>query len=85
MDSESFNPVFRSQEMRVRLTYDFYFRPLDHVMVLPIFSFSEFDACFCCVNSNGEPERPLIVHVGRLGVEKSLDFLKRCRLLFLGH
>ncbi|GMQ02957.1 hypothetical protein CsSME_00048959 [Camellia sinensis var. sinensis] len=45
VDSESFYPKYRSQEMRMRL-------------------------------SNGEPERPLIVHVGRLGVEKSLDLLK---------
>ncbi|KAF9594507.1 hypothetical protein IFM89_031625 [Coptis chinensis] len=45
VDSESFHPRFRSQEMRLRL-------------------------------SGGEPEKPLIIHVGRLGVEKSLDFLK---------
>ncbi|KAK1377440.1 sulfoquinovosyl transferase SQD2 [Heracleum sosnowskyi] len=60
VDSESFNPKFRSHEMRLRL-------------------------------SNGEPDRPLIVHVGRLGVEKSLDFLKRvmdrlpeARIAFIG-
>ncbi|XP_022971409.1 sulfoquinovosyl transferase SQD2-like isoform X2 [Cucurbita maxima] len=27
--------------------------------------------------SGDEPDKPLIIHVGRLGVEKSLDFLKR--------
>ncbi|KAF5930208.1 hypothetical protein HYC85_031081, partial [Camellia sinensis] len=48
VDSESFHPKYRAQEMRIRL-------------------------------SNGEPKRPLIVHVGRLGVEKSLDLLKRYR------
>ncbi|RZB52793.1 Sulfoquinovosyl transferase SQD2 isoform B [Glycine soja] len=41
--------------------------------------------------SNDEPDKPLIIHVGRLGVEKSLDFLKRlmdrlpdARIAFVG-
>ncbi|XP_015088483.1 sulfoquinovosyl transferase SQD2 [Solanum pennellii] len=41
--------------------------------------------------SGGEPDKPLIVHVGRIGVEKSLDFLKRvmdrlpgARIAFIG-
>ncbi|CAA6655115.1 unnamed protein product [Spirodela intermedia] len=41
--------------------------------------------------SGGEPERPLVVHVGRLGAEKSLDFLKKvmdrlphARIAFVG-
>ncbi|XP_022743278.1 sulfoquinovosyl transferase SQD2-like isoform X1 [Durio zibethinus] len=41
--------------------------------------------------SNGEPEKPLVIHVGRLGVEKSLDFLKSvmdrlpgARIAFIG-
>ncbi|KAF7016079.1 unnamed protein product [Triticum aestivum] len=60
VDSESFHPRFRSQEMRSRLT-------------------------------NGEPDKPLIIYVGRLGVEKSLDFHKRVmdrlpgsRIAFIG-
>ncbi|KAE9618146.1 hypothetical protein Lal_00041910 [Lupinus albus] len=60
VDSDSFHPRYRSDEMRLRL-------------------------------SNGEPEKPLIVHVGRLGFEKSLDFIKRImdrlpevRIAFIG-
>ncbi|XP_065853727.1 sulfoquinovosyl transferase SQD2 [Euphorbia lathyris] len=60
VDSESFHPRFRCNEMRCRL-------------------------------SGGEPEKPLIVHVGRIGVEKSLDFLKsvmerlpEARIAFIG-
>ncbi|XP_031484684.1 sulfoquinovosyl transferase SQD2-like [Nymphaea colorata] len=41
--------------------------------------------------TNGEPQKPLIIHVGRLGVEKSLDVLKRvmdqlpnARIAFVG-
>ncbi|KAL3696180.1 hypothetical protein R1sor_010256 [Riccia sorocarpa] len=46
VDSESFHPRFRSQEMRRKLT-------------------------------KGQPAAPLIVHVGRLGAEKNLDFLRK--------
>eukprot|EP00250_Pteridium_aquilinum_P013872 c21626_g1_i2 orf=265-1827(-) len=60
VDSESFNPRFKSSNMRSRL-------------------------------SNGEIDRPLIVHVGRLGAEKNLDFFKKvmekmadARLAFVG-
>ncbi|KAG2262357.1 hypothetical protein Bca52824_069436 [Brassica carinata] len=60
VDSESFNPRFRSQEMRIKL-------------------------------SNGEPEKPLVIHVGRIGVEKSLELLKsvmdklpEARIAFIG-
>ncbi|KAF6147096.1 hypothetical protein GIB67_036815 [Kingdonia uniflora] len=41
--------------------------------------------------SNNEPDKPLIIHVGRIGVEKSLDFLKlimdrlpEARIAFIG-
>lgn len=41
--------------------------------------------------SDGEPDKPLVIHVGRLGVEKSLDFLKKvmdrlpgARIAFIG-
>ncbi|CAN6442997.1 unnamed protein product [Victoria cruziana] len=60
IDSKSFHPCYRSEEMRIRLT-------------------------------NGEPEKPLIIHVGRLGFEKNLDFLNRLmdrlpgvRIAFIG-
>ncbi|CAN7004415.1 unnamed protein product [Brassica rapa subsp. trilocularis] len=62
VDSESFNPRFRSQEMQ----HLYYFR-------------------------NGEPEKPLVIHVGRIGVEKSLELLKsvmdklpEARIAFIG-
>lgn len=45
VDTEVFNPKFKSLEMRSRLT-------------------------------DGHPEDPIMVHVGRLGAEKNLKFLK---------
>lgn len=60
VDSESFNPRFKSTKMR---------------------------SCL----SNGEVDKPLIVHVGRLGAEKNLDFFRKVlekmpgvRLAFVG-
>ncbi|KAF3512199.1 hypothetical protein F2Q69_00000057 [Brassica cretica] len=42
-------------------------------------------------NANGEPEKPLVIHVGRIGVEKSLELLKsvmdklpEARIAFIG-
>lgn len=35
--------------------------------------FSLFITCVLC--SDGKPNTPTIVHVGRLGVEKNLEFL----------
>ncbi|CAL5442280.1 unnamed protein product [Camellia sinensis] len=54
VDSESFHPKYRSQEMRIRLRYGLRKQWGARIRL-----------------------RPLIVHVGRLGVEKSLDLLKR--------
>ncbi|KAG0484155.1 hypothetical protein HPP92_012239 [Vanilla planifolia] len=62
-------------------------RGVDSESFHPRFRNHEMRARLC----DGEPEKPLIIHVGRLGVEKSLDFLKRvmdrlpeARIAFIG-
>ncbi|CAF2118128.1 unnamed protein product [Brassica rapa subsp. narinosa] len=79
VDSESFNPRFRSQEMRIRLRQEF-----NILFFFYIYIWNKNMDSFL-------PEKPLVIHVGRIGVEKSLELLKsvmdklpEARIAFIG-
>ncbi|CAL5344509.1 unnamed protein product [Camellia sinensis] len=84
VDSESFHPKYRSQDMRIRLRVTI-IRFVSGIRVLiPKASIPN-------IALKKSLERPLIVHAGRLGVEKSLDLLKsvmdqipEARIAFIG-
>ncbi|CAL5410694.1 unnamed protein product [Camellia sinensis] len=87
VDSESFHPKYRSQEMRIRLRSNkirLWNKGVDSESFHPKYRSQE-------MRIRLRLERPLIVHVGRLGVEKSLDLLKsvmdqipEARIAFIG-
>ncbi|CAL5411193.1 unnamed protein product [Camellia sinensis] len=90
VDSESFHPKYRSQEMRIRLRVTvgnkirLWNKGVDSESFHPKYRSQE-------MRIRLRLERPLIVHVGRLGVEKSLDLLKsvmdqipKARIAFIG-
>ena len=79
VDSESFHPRYRSHEMRLRLRCCTYPLFCSSVLNCSVVMFL-LELYIFALYSNSEPDRPLVIHVGRLGVEKSLDFLKRYHL-----
>ncbi|KAF1888417.1 hypothetical protein Lal_00011187 [Lupinus albus] len=87
VDSEKFHPRYKSDKMRLRLRCG----PFG-IFICSKFYIMSLNLILKRVShSDGEPEKPLIIHVGRLGVEKSLDFLKsvmdrlpEARIAFIG-